>query len=404
MTRSPVRRSGSSVRITITVSFLLAVLASVLFLCTSPSEGHAPSDMELEYDYGSQVLSVTITHTTPAPSSHYVETVDVYRNDILVLEEHYDSQPDPRTFTYEYEVTAVDGDILRVHAECSIQGSIEDEITVEGPREYMYLSVNPTPEEVEMGSELDLTVNIYAEEDDMPLDGVSVIPRVDLGLVSEVSELGLGGYAFTYSAPDLESEDIEVLNLSCTKNGYHPLYFEISFDLVLSIDDSRKIEIAMDPWIYGIDEGETREINVVVTAGGEPLDIGTLDVDYSKGSLDVEKIGVGMFRLTYEAAHVDADTSAFIRVSASMIGYRSDERRMEFVIRDTGSTGEEPADGGGPAPYTWGLVALAAGAILVTASLVFLIYSKRKGRGPPGEKRGGRVYEAVEVEEVQEDS
>lgn len=371
----------------------LLISALLLVGLADLGAAHAPSSMSLDYNFNQQILSVTLTHTSPTTTNHYVETVVVYRNDVEVLEETYTSQPDTRTFTYEYEVTAVDGDILKVYSECNIGGDVEEEITVVGTREYMTLVVNPEPDEVEMEEDVDMTVNIYREDDDTSLDGVSIVPSADLGFIGDVSELGLGGYGFTYSAPNLDTEDIEVINLSCTKNGYHPLYYEFSFDLVLAGDDSRDIVVSLDPIFYNIDEGATKTIEVEVKAGGSFLDVDDIDVDYSHGSLEKTRINSGRYELEYKADDVNSATTAYIRVSASMTGYVEGSREIQFQIRDTG-TQTSDTDGGGDIDYnTIFIVAIIAVVIIVVVVVIILIGRRKK---KPEE------VQAVEVEEVYE--
>jgi desulfoferrodoxin (superoxide reductase-like protein) len=371
----------------------LLISALLLVGLADLGAAHAPSSMSLDYNFDQQILFVTLTHTSPTTTNHYVETVVVYRNDVEVLEETYTSQPDTRTFTYEYEVTAVDGDILKVYSECNIGGDIEEEITVVGTREYMTLVVNPEPDEVEMEEDVDMTVNIYREDDDTSLDGVSIVPNADLGFIGDVSELGLGGYGFTYSAPDLDTEDIEVINLSCTKNGYHPLYYEFSFDLVLAGDDSKDIVVSLDPIFYNIDEGATKTIDVEVKAGGSFLDVDDIDVDYSHGSLEKTRIGAGRYELEYTANEVNSATTAFIRVKASMTGYVEGSRDIQFQIRDTGTQASD-TDGGGDIDYnTIFIVAIIAVVIIVVVIVIILIGRRKK---KPEE------VQAVEVEEVYE--
>lgn len=109
-------------------------LGLILFLASTPSLAHAPSSVTLSYDQANSLLSVTITHTVTAPSSHYVKTVEVFKNGAKVLSKDYTSQPDLMTFTYSYKLNATDGDVLKATATCSIAGSKSAEITVNGTR------------------------------------------------------------------------------------------------------------------------------------------------------------------------------------------------------------------------------------------------------------------------------
>ena len=194
-----------------TIHMIVAALLIFLALGSGPDmvDAHAPESMELYYDFFSQILNVTITHTTPAPSQHYIESVEVFRNNVSIIQEEYTEQPSLRVFYLEFDVSAEDNDVLRVNAVCNIVGDLEEEIRVIGPKDRMYIEVNPEIEGIEMGEEQDFTVNIYETANDDPIEGVSVEVSTWLGTASEVSDLGLGGYSFTYTAPDLEDDDID---------------------------------------------------------------------------------------------------------------------------------------------------------------------------------------------------
>jgi hypothetical protein len=319
----------------------------------------------------------------------------VYKNDVPLYEETYDDQPSRQTFTYEFDVFAVDGDILKAFAECNIGGTIEEEITVIGPREYMTLSVNPDPDAVEMDEEVPFTVNIYRESDETPLDGVTVVPSAALGYFSDVDDLALGGYGFTYTAPSLDIEDIEVINLTCTRNGYHPLYYEFSFDIVFAADQSKVIQVNIEPTVYRMNEGETKEFSVTVKAGGISLDISDIDVDYSKGKLTKTKDGTGRFTLRYTANYVDADTTGFIKVTATRSGYTPDADEIQFQITDTGA--DAPKETGDQSFIEENQTYLIIGIIFIIALVVVIFFIRRR------KKPQEQYYddEALEVEAVE---
>ena len=112
----------------------------VLMLVITPLLGfnviaHPPVDMSLEYEIDTDSLIVTITHETPAPDLHYVNKVDIKKNDVLFLSQEYDSQPTNDVFSYTYNPEASFGDVIQVTAYCNIQGSITRTITVEDPNQ-----------------------------------------------------------------------------------------------------------------------------------------------------------------------------------------------------------------------------------------------------------------------------
>jgi hypothetical protein len=89
--------------------------------------------MVLEYDFFTQELNVTITHDVTDPNTHYIERVDILKNDVLFLTENYTSQPLTSTFTYTYDVEAADNDELEVTTTSSDTGNLTGQITVNEP-------------------------------------------------------------------------------------------------------------------------------------------------------------------------------------------------------------------------------------------------------------------------------
>lgn len=118
-----------------TVNLILSatiVLAALTCLPTNAS-AHAPQDIKLKYDAATAVLSVTITHTTFAPTMHYVKQVEIKKNGAVVNSSSYDSQPDKTGFTYTYAVPASPGDVIEVTGSCSIFGSTTTKLDVGRP-------------------------------------------------------------------------------------------------------------------------------------------------------------------------------------------------------------------------------------------------------------------------------
>ena len=107
----------------------------VMMLLITPFFGyqvmaHPPVDMSLDYDIDTDSLIVTITHETPAPDLHYVNKIDIKKNDVLLISQDYTSQPTNDIFSYTFNPDASIDDILMVTAYCNIQGSITRELTV----------------------------------------------------------------------------------------------------------------------------------------------------------------------------------------------------------------------------------------------------------------------------------
>jgi hypothetical protein len=95
------------------------------------TQANAPQDIKITYDANSQILKVTITHKSSSPNSHYIKYVEITKNGNAIGKNIYDSQPDPETFSYTYNVPAVKGDSLAVKASCSRFGSKTAELNIQ---------------------------------------------------------------------------------------------------------------------------------------------------------------------------------------------------------------------------------------------------------------------------------
>ena len=124
-------QKGNAIRI-VSRSF---ALAAVLFIVLSsmPVVAHSPQSMTLDYNWDTQTLSVTISHSVSDPNSHYIENITVYKNDVKVASEAYTSQGSTSGASDTFNIAAVDGDVLRVWANCSVSGFIQDSITINEP-------------------------------------------------------------------------------------------------------------------------------------------------------------------------------------------------------------------------------------------------------------------------------
>jgi Ca2+/Na+ antiporter len=131
MNRSEKLRTNK-ISVIVAIFLLLAISLLVMFTLTENVSAHAPTAMYLTYK--EETLTVYIDHPSDDPDSHYIETVTVTVNRVEVLSETYTSQTvDDKgkgMVTYSYTVTAAERDVISVIAECSIDGSIMETITI----------------------------------------------------------------------------------------------------------------------------------------------------------------------------------------------------------------------------------------------------------------------------------
>jgi desulfoferrodoxin (superoxide reductase-like protein) len=129
--RSKEMHKGNAIRM---ANRSIAVAAALFIVLSSqPAVAHTPASMTLGYNWDTQVLSVTISHSVSDPNSHYIQNITIYKNDVKVDSKMYTSQGSTSAASDTFNIAAVDGDVLRVWANCSISGFIEDTTTVIEP-------------------------------------------------------------------------------------------------------------------------------------------------------------------------------------------------------------------------------------------------------------------------------
>ncbi|NHJ84467.1 MAG: hypothetical protein FK734_03345 [Asgard group archaeon] len=93
------------------------------------TQGHGPSSLTLEYNFSSETLSATISHSVADVNTHYIYLVEIWKNEVLHDSFDYFNQPS-NVFTYNYVINATNGDVLKVKASCIQGGSATESITV----------------------------------------------------------------------------------------------------------------------------------------------------------------------------------------------------------------------------------------------------------------------------------
>jgi hypothetical protein len=119
----------SGVKAVIGILALVAVFSLIVF-CPMAAYAHSPKEVKLVYNITLQKLEVTVTHETLFPGFHYIKQIEIKKKGDSVSAHNYQSQPTKSEFTYTYNVSAVEGDVLEVTAACSLSGSKTVKLTV----------------------------------------------------------------------------------------------------------------------------------------------------------------------------------------------------------------------------------------------------------------------------------
>ena len=112
------------------IGCLTTVILVALAIFPNLVSAHSPSGMDLAYNSDTDTLTVTVQHSVTDPNSHYIEKIEIYKNDVLEIERTYTSQESSSQKSDTFSVDAVDGDVLKATAICNIAGSITRDLTI----------------------------------------------------------------------------------------------------------------------------------------------------------------------------------------------------------------------------------------------------------------------------------
>ncbi len=84
------------------------------------AQAHAPSSITAEYSYILHVLSVQVSHNVEDNSTHYIEEIDIFRNDDQVFNRTYDSQMSTTGMSDTFTIFLDEGDDLYIIAKCNL--------------------------------------------------------------------------------------------------------------------------------------------------------------------------------------------------------------------------------------------------------------------------------------------
>jgi hypothetical protein len=209
---------------------VIIIFSLSLIILPQSALAHNPGNMNLDYNFTAQKLNVTITHNVVDPNNHYIENVQIWKNNNLIVDQDYTSQPSTSSFTYSFDISASDGDVIKVTATCSISGDITDQLTVEGPQTpNISLSVNPNITTIDENDTQDFLVTITANSE--PLEGYSPTISANLGTISDGKVKSNGRFEFDYTASEVAKNEAETITILVTKDGYNDGSLSLQFTI-----------------------------------------------------------------------------------------------------------------------------------------------------------------------------
>ncbi len=316
----------------IKIVILVIIILSSIFSSVSVL-AHSPSDMVLEYDFQEQKLNVTITHNTPTPNQHYIKKVEVWVNNDLKISQEYTSQPTLSTFTYQYNLSAEDVDVIKVTATCSISGDITEELIVIDPT-IKDFTVTVTPEIIELMENFEQDFNVEVKYDGKPLENVTLEVSATYGTITWPPQVPNEPYNFLYTAPEVALDTTEKINITISKIGFQTEYIEFNF--TIKDQDSPGIKdmtLQISPIITELNENKDQVFTLNISTNGEPVEKPTLTITTSLGVISGRKeLSTGRYEFTYLGTEVIQDTDVTISIIAKKDGFNDGILNIQFTV------------------------------------------------------------------------
>ena len=104
---------------TVCITVIISLVLVVAFVNPNPVDSTKPSDIRLTFDYGTQILTVNVSHYVANTKTHYIENLEILKNGLSILNRSYVNQSINWGMHDTFSVSAVVDDNLTVIAICS---------------------------------------------------------------------------------------------------------------------------------------------------------------------------------------------------------------------------------------------------------------------------------------------
>ncbi|MCE7741041.1 MAG: hypothetical protein GOP50_01160 [Candidatus Heimdallarchaeota archaeon] len=113
------------------IILLMIISLSIFFI--GQTQAHSPASIEIEYNFDTDILTVRVNHIVSDPDTHYINQIDVWVNDVFNTTETYSRQFETTFQIDTFNITANQGDVIKIKAFCNVSGSLIDEFTLQDP-------------------------------------------------------------------------------------------------------------------------------------------------------------------------------------------------------------------------------------------------------------------------------
>ena len=113
--------------------FLIFLTLNIVYLFTAIAVyAHPPVKIDLTFAPATETLTAVISHPVSNPEVHYIEKVEIKKNNQVIAKQEYAKQDNHQTQIASIQIPdAKKGDVLTLQAFCSISGSLKKKLAVQ---------------------------------------------------------------------------------------------------------------------------------------------------------------------------------------------------------------------------------------------------------------------------------
>ncbi len=107
------------------------VLLGIFLALSQIAYAHPPKSIESNYDPSDKTLSVTVTHPVRNPKGHYIEKIEIVKNDELIAKKEFSEQDNNVSQNAVFIVSDITAqDTVIIEAYCSISGKLKEKVDI----------------------------------------------------------------------------------------------------------------------------------------------------------------------------------------------------------------------------------------------------------------------------------
>lgn len=118
------------------VIYILYTLLCLIAFASVKTLAHTPNKVDLNFNLETKILNIKVRHSIDDVKKHYINKIEVYLNDELMVVQNFKTQKDNKIQEGVYFLNdATIGNKIKVKEICNIFGSKTGEIVVEEQKE-----------------------------------------------------------------------------------------------------------------------------------------------------------------------------------------------------------------------------------------------------------------------------